>query len=49
MLVTATLTIKDETTFSFGGDDQGYALGVPTEHFTIRELIRARVYQEVSD
>jgi hypothetical protein len=49
MPVTATLTIRDETTFSFGGDDQGYALDVPTEHLTVRELIRTRVYQEVSD
>ena len=47
--MTATLTIRDETTFSFGGDDQGYALDVPTEHLTVRELIRTRVYQEVSD
>jgi hypothetical protein len=38
--VTATLTIRDETTFSFGGDDQGYALDVPTEHLTVRDLIR---------
>jgi hypothetical protein len=49
MPVTATLTIRDETTFSFGGDDQGYALDVPTEHLTVRELIRARVYQEVRE
>ena len=47
--MTATLTIRDETTFSFGGDDQGYALDVPTEHLTVRELIRARVYQEVRE
>ena len=47
--MTATLTIRDETTFTFGGDDPGYVLDVPTEHLTVRELIRARVYQEVSD
>jgi hypothetical protein len=43
------LTIRDETTFSFGGDDGAFTLDVPTEHLTVRELIRARVYQEVSD
>ena len=47
--MTATLTIRDETTFSFGGDDPGYALDVPTERITVRELIRARVYQEVRE
>ena len=49
MTMTATLTIRDETTFGFGGDDQGYSLDVPTEHLTVRELIRARVYQEVRE
>jgi hypothetical protein len=49
MPMTATLTIRDETTFGFGGDDPGYALDVPTEHLTVRELIRARVYQEVRE
>jgi hypothetical protein len=49
MLVTATLTIRDETTFGFGGEDQGYALDVPTENLTVRELIRARVFQEVRE
>jgi hypothetical protein len=49
MPVTATLTIRDETTFGFGADDQGFALDVPTEHLTVRELIRTRVYQEVRE
>ncbi len=45
-----TLTIRDETTFGFGGgDDNDYALDVPTERITVRELIRARVYREVRD
>lgn len=45
----ATLTILDETTFSFGGDERGFALDLPTERLTVRELIRARVYQEVHE
>src|SRR5918997_7134570 len=45
-----TLTIRDETTFNLGTDDEeGFALDVPTERITIRGLIRARVYQEVSE
>ena len=46
----ATLTIRDETTFSLGGDaDNAFTLDVPTGRITIRELIRTRVYQEVRD
>jgi hypothetical protein len=45
-----TLTIRDETTFSFGNDcDQGYTFDVLTERVTLRELIRTRVYREVRD
>jgi hypothetical protein len=44
-----TLTIRDETTFSFGGDAEGFTLDVPAECITVRELIRTRVYQEVRD
>jgi hypothetical protein len=45
-----TLTIRDETTFSFGNDcNQGYTLDVLTERVTLRELIRTRVYREVRD
>src|SRR5919112_632552 len=47
--MSTTLTIRDETTFTFGGDDPGYALDVPTEHLTVRELIRTRVHQEVRE
>jgi hypothetical protein len=49
MAMATTLTIRDETTFGFGGDDAGYTLDVLTEHLTVRELIRARVYQEVRE
>ena len=46
----ATLTIRDETTFSFGRDDEeGFALDVFSERITVRGLIRARVYREVRD
>lgn len=44
------LTIRDETTFAFGSNDQGFTLDVPTESITVRgELIRARVYREVRE
>jgi hypothetical protein len=43
------LTIRDETTFSFGGDSEEFTLDVPTERITVRDLIRARVFGEVSD
>ena len=44
-----TLTIRDETSFSFGGDAEGFTLDVTVESITVRELIRARVYEEVRD
>ena len=44
-----TLMIRDETAFSLGGDDEGFTLDLLTERITVRELIRARVYQEVRD
>jgi hypothetical protein len=47
--MSTTLTIRDETTFSFGGDDGAFTLDVPAERLTVRDLIRTRVYQEVSD
>jgi hypothetical protein len=48
--MSTTLTIRDETTSSFGGDnDEEFTLDVPTERITVRELIRTRVYQEVRD
>ncbi len=48
--MTTTLTIRDETTFAFGNDSDGaFALDVPTERITVRELIRTRVYGEVRD
>ncbi len=46
--MSATLTIRDETTFNLG-DDHVFTLGFPTEHVTVRDLIQARVYQEVQD
>ncbi len=48
--MSTTLTIRDETTFAFGNDSDGaFALDVPTERITVRELIRTRVYAEVRD
>jgi hypothetical protein len=44
-----TLTIRDETTFDFGGTDEGFTLDLLSERITVRELIRTRVYQEVRD
>ena len=48
--MSTTLTIQDETTFSFGNDnDKGFTLDVLTERITVGDLIRARVYREVRD
>jgi hypothetical protein len=48
--MTTTLKIRDETTFSLGADDdRGFTLDLPEERITVQELIRARVYREVSD
>jgi len=48
--MSTTLKIKDETTFSLGGDDdRDFTLDVPEERITVRDLIRARVYREVQD
>src|SRR3954464_8089640 len=43
----ATLTIHDETTS--GQKTNTFTLDCLTEHMTVRELIRARIYQEVQD
>jgi len=45
--VTATLMIRDET--ATGDAVHEFPLEFPSERVTIRELIRERVYQEVSD
>src|SRR4051812_33503226 len=42
-----TLTICDETTS--GQKTNRFTLDCLTEHMTVRELIRARIYQEVQD
>jgi hypothetical protein len=47
--MSTTLTIRDETTFSLGSDDERFTLDVPTERITVRELIRSRVNREVRD
>ncbi len=47
--MSTTLTIRDETTFNLGRDDEGFTLEVLTERITVGELIRARVQQEVRD
>jgi hypothetical protein len=47
--MSTTLTIRDETTFNLGGEDEEFMLDILTERITIRELIRIRVYQEVRD
>jgi hypothetical protein len=43
----ATLTIHDET--ATGQKTNTLTLDCLTEHLTVRELIRARIYQEVQD
>ena len=49
MTMSTTLTIRDETSFSLGSDDEQFTLDVPAERITVRELIRTRVYGEVRD
>jgi hypothetical protein len=43
----AKLTVRDETTA--GATTGEHVLDLLTEHITVRELIRSRVYQEVQD
>jgi hypothetical protein len=43
----ATLTIRDET--ASGQQTNTLTLDCLTEHLTVRELIRARIYQEMQD
>jgi hypothetical protein len=44
------LKIRDETTFSLGGDeDRDFTLDVLKSRISVRELIRARVANEVRD
>lgn len=43
----ATLTIRDETTFSFNADSVEFTISLPNEVVTSREVIRERVRQEV--
>ncbi len=45
--MSATLTVRDETTT--GDISEGITLEFLTDHITVRELIRERVYQEVKD
>lgn len=47
--MSTTLTIRDETTFSLGGDGEGFTLDVPAERITVRDLIRTRVYGEAQE
>lgn len=46
--MTTTLTVRDESTSSLVADME-FALEIPSERLTVRELIRARVHQEVCD
>lgn len=43
----ATLTVRDES--AAGAAEHTFELTFPTEHITVEELIRERVYQEVQD
>jgi hypothetical protein len=48
--MSTTLKIRDETTFSLGGDeDRDFELHVLTSRISVRELIRTRVANEVRD
>ena len=43
------LTVYDETTLNIGSGNYAFTLRFPTEHISVRELIRTRVRQEVED
>jgi hypothetical protein len=48
--MSTTLKIRDETTVGLGDDeDRGFTLDVMVGRITVRELIRTRVTNEVSD
>jgi hypothetical protein len=48
--MSTTLKIRDETAVGLGGEgDRDFTLDVPDEKITVRELIRARVANEVRD
>ena len=48
--MSTTLQVRDETTFSLGGhEERGFTLDVSEGRITVRELIRARVANEVGD
>lgn len=46
--MTATLTVRDETTSSLD-EDHVYLLDLPSERVTVEQLIRTRVRREVED
>ncbi len=47
--MSATLTVRDETTFAFGGEEREFTLDFLAEKVTVRDLLRARVYGEVEE
>lgn len=47
--MTATLTIRDETTFSFNAEGFELTISLPSDVVSARELIRERVRQEVEE
>jgi hypothetical protein len=50
VVISTTLKVRDETTFSLAGhEERGFTLDVSEGRITVRELIRARVASEVSD
>lgn len=42
------VTVRDELIFRLGRPPVEFILGVPANHLTVRELIRARIEQEVA-
>ncbi len=47
--MSVTLTVRDEMTFAFGGEEREFTLDFPAEKVTVRDLLRARVYGEVEE
>ena len=47
--MSVTLTIRDATTLTFGSNELTWTIDVPAQRMTVRDLICARVYQEVRE
>lgn len=47
--MSVTLTVRDETTFAFGGEKRVFTLDFPSGRVTVRELIHTRICWKVEE